>query len=1154
MDNSPIEFVENQGQWDGSFIYKATYGNVNFYLEKNAFTYQIGAADNVEKIHDHKHGKADKAPILKYHVYKVNMLGANQQPKIVGGKEKQYYYNYYLSNDSSRWRTFIHPNLTVDYQEIYNKVDLHIASSGRNIKYDFIAKPGAEVDKIQLQFEGVDDIKIKDQNLVISTAVGEVHEMAPYAYQYLNGARVEVPCKYKLHGNVLSYHFPKGYDKSATLIIDPNIVFASFSGSSADNWGFTATYDNQGNFYAGGIVNGAGYPVTTGLLQYTGGDGADSNVSPNPQIQPFRSDMGISKFNPTGTTMLYSTYIGGSSQDQPHSMVVDNAGVLYIAGRSYSSNFPSTVNTHAGRSDIVVAKLNANGTLASSRLIGGSEDDGVNISSVYGTNHSLKHSYADDARSEILVDNAGSVYVAGCSKSANFPMINATKSSLTGGQDGVVVKLSNNLNNILWSTYVGGNDVDAAYVLAFNNTQSSVYVSGGTASNDFTGTGGLWNTYQGGSADGFIIKYQNSGTYPIQRSTLIGRAGYDQCFGIQVDANENVYVNGQTLGGGFPVTTGVYSNANSSQFLMKLDSNLNTNVYSTVYGSGNLNTTDMTPVAFLVDTCENVYISGWGGNNANNGGNVGGMPIKLTPAPTPANIVSATTADNSDFYFIVFSKNATGLLFAAYYGGANTDEHVDGGTSRFDKNGVVYQAICGGCGGLSTVPTTSGAYKTANGSANCNLLALKIAFNLGAVDAVANAQPNALVCLGDPVTLSSFGSANATSYEWDLGDGNTSTQPSPVHTYTQGGTYNVRLIVVNPDACKDRDTAFLTITVDSNSINADFTITPTDSCKPYIGTITNNSKGSGTTTYQWDFGDGKTFNGRDPGQHEYDDTGTYTVRLIVSDPNACNQADTAFRVISFNDIYVEASFDFPTLCENTEGLFNNKSSNAASFLWSFGDGNTSTDANPTHAYESSGSYTVTLRSYNPATCNQVDSLTKQVTVAESPIAQFSYSPIIPVTNDPVVFTNRSEKATAYVWDFGDGTFSELITPAPKYYKRTGTYRVCLQALNEIGCSDTICRNVDADVFPLADLPKAFSPNGDGANDILYVRGSGIESIDLKIYNRWGELIFESTDISIGWDGKYKGKEQPVEAYGYVLNVVFVDETTFYKRGNVTLLR
>lgn len=1152
-DFRPIEFVKNEGQWEGPFIYKAQYGNVTLFLENSSFTYVVGAADNVEKIYKYKHGQTQEKPVIAYHAYKVNMLNANPAPVVAGSKPLEHYYNYYLSSDSTRWKSHIYPNLAVDYKGVYKGIDLHVASEGRNIKYDFIVNTGANPDEIQLQFEGTDGLDIKDGNLVITTSVGEIHEMAPYAYQYINGERKTVPCKYRLKNNVLSYDFSKGYNKAYALVIDPQIVFTSFTGSSADNWGFTATYDNQGNFYAGGIVGGTGYPNPTGIGQgYIGGDNADSNGA------AMASDMGISKFNPNGTALVYSTYLGGSSQDQPHSMVVDNSGNLYIAGRTYSGNFPiqGTGSMHNGRADIVVVKLNANGTLNASRFMGGTADDGVNISSVYTTVQSLKHSYADDSRSEVLIDNAGNVYVASSTKSTDFPKVNATKNALTGFQDGVAFKLNNSLTSVLWSTYIGGNSADAAYVLALNKSQTSVYVSGGTASANFPGSGGLWNSYQGGTADGFIQKYENGGSYALQRSTLIGRTGYDQCFGIQVDDENSVYVNGQTLGGTFPVTAGVYSNTGSSQFVMKLDSNISTNVYSTVYGSGNSSATNMTPVAFLVDTCQNVYISGWGGAVANNGGNVQGMPTFLgTPAPTPGNIMSANTVDGNDFYFIVFSRNAANLLFAAYYGGNNLGEHVDGGTSRFDKNGVVYQAICGGCGGSSAVPMTQNVYRNTNGSQNCNLLALKIAFNLGSVDASAGALPNTSVCLGDPVNFSSAGSVNATNYDWDFGDGNTSTNPNPTYTYTSGGTFQVRLVASNPNACKTSDTAYLSIEVDTNSINADFTVVQTDSCKPFIATITNTSKAGGSTTYNWQFGDGKTFNGQTPPPHEYDDTGTYTITLILNDPAACNPNDTVSKTVSFNTLYVEAGFEGPPIvCEKSGAQFNNRSENALSFLWKFGDGRTSTESNPQHAYDTAGTYIITMYAYNPGTCNGVDSLIDTIVVETTPIANFRHDPIIPVTNDPVNFTNLSQRSTSWVWDFGDNTFSALETPEPKFYRRTGSYRVCLQALNKVGCSDTICKYVDADVYPLADLPKAFSPNGDGVNDLLFVRGAGVEAIDLKLYNRWGEIVFESTDITIGWDGKYKGKEAPVEAYAFVLNVTFVDGTTFYKKGNVTLLR
>lgn len=1156
-DFRPIEFVKNEGQWDGPFVYKAQYGNVTLFLEHSTFTYVVGAADNAKKIHDYKHRITKEPPITRYHAYKVHMLNANNNPEIIGGKPQQHYHNYYLGSDTSRWKSFIYPNLVVDYKDVYKGIDLHVASEGSSIKYDFIVTPQSNPDNIQLSFEGADALDIRNGNLVITTSVGAVQEMAPYAYQYINGERTKVPCKYRLKGNVLTYDFTKGYDKSLPLVIDPQIVFTTFTGSTDDNWGFTATYDNQGNFYAGGIVGGAqtggstGYPRTVGPSSHSGGDGADSNAAAIP------SDMGITKFNPTGTTNVYSTYLGGFSQDQPHSMVVDNQGNLYIAGRTYSTDFPiqGTGSTHNGRSDIVVIKLNANGTLNASRFVGGSADDGVNISSAYNNIHSLKHTYADDARSEILLDNTGNVYVAASTRSGDFPKVNATKNNLTGVQDGVVFKLNNALTSMLWSTYIGGNSEDAAYVLALNKAESSVYVAGGTASADFSGSGGLWNTYQGGSADGFIQKYANSGSYTLQRATLIGRGSYDQCFGIQVDDQDNVYVTGNTLGGSFPVTSGVYTNPGSSQFVMKLNSDLNTNIFSTVYGSGTSATTNITPVAFLVDTCQNIYISGWGGTVAGNGGNTSGMPTFLgTQPPTPSGIVSTNT-DGNDFYFIVFSRNAAALLFAAYYGGSTLGEHVDGGTSRFDKNGVVYQAICGGCGGSSAVPMTPNVFSSTNKSANCNLLALKIAFNLGYVDANITVQPALSVCLGEPFNFSSAASTNATNFSWDFGDGNATSTPNPIHTYATGGTFNVRLIALNPNACKTSDTAFVTVRVDTNSIKADFDVVQTDSCEPFIATVTNKSKSLGGTTYKWDFGDGKTFNGANPPPHEYDDTGTYTITLVLYNAAACNPNDTIQKTISFNTLYVEADFEGPpVICEKSGALFNNRSKNALTFLWKFGDGNTSTESNPKYAYDTAGKYTIVMYAYNPGTCNGVDSVTAEVTVESTPIANFRHDPIIPVTNDPIRFTNLSQRATSWVWDFGDNTFSALETPEPKYYRRTGSYRVCLQALNKVGCSDTICKYVDADVYPLADLPKAFSPNGDGENDILYVRGAGIETMDLKIYNRWGELVFESTDVSIGWDGKYKGKEGPVEAYGYVLSVTFVDGTTFTKKGNVTLLR
>lgn len=1162
--NSSLEFVRNAGQWEGPFLYKAIAGNGHVYLERNTFTYVISAADNSTKIQDFKKGKIT-AGVLNYHAYKMIFEGGNINPTIEESKVQQHYYNYFLGNDQSKWKSGIHPALALDYRNMYKNIDVHLSSDGGNMKYDLIVRPGADISQLRMKYVGTTGVNVRGGKLIIGTTVGNVEELKPYAYQIINGERTEIACRYKLEGETVSFTFPEGYDTKEMLVIDPTVVFATFTGSSFDNWGYTATYDAAGNFYAGGITSsnagGTGYPVvpTTGAIQSVfGGGGSSGNGYP--------ADISISKFNSTGTSLIYSTYLGGSDNEQPHSLFVDASGNLVIAGRTYSANFPVTSgsydNTYNGAGDLVVTLFNATGTsITASTFVGGSGEDISNYTSAEFGWGNLKHNYGDDARSEVIMDNAGNVYVAACTKSTNFPTVNAIKTTLAGGdaQDGIVLKLNSSLSTLLWSTYLGGSSDDAAYVLALDNTQTQLFVAGGTMSSNFPATSGTYqSTYQGG-IDGFIARFQNSGAYPLQRATFIGRSNYDQCYGLQLDLSNNVYTMGQTLGGTFPVSPGVYSNAGSSQFVMKLDNNLNSNLLSTVYGSGNSSATNISPVAFLVDTCENIYISGWGGDiytpsftPPTGTGNTFGMPLSVAPNP-PAQ----STTDGADFYFIVFSKNMAALQYATYMGtSGGTPEHVDGGTSRFDKNGVVYQAICGGCG-AGTFPTTTGVYSPTNKSANCNLVALKIAFNFGPVKAGFTLVPNKTLCLGDAVTVTNT-SSNATGYFWDFGDGFTTTVASPgPHIYTTVGTFTVKLRATNPLSCNLADSTTITVKVDTNRINAAFTAAVIDTCFPFTGSFVNTSKQSQTpanTVYSWNFGDGSTpFVGQNPGTHNFPKGGTYTITLTMTDPTSCNTPDSATATLTFKDDLVKAAFETGLICVADSFRPLNKSSQAVSYAWDFGDGKTSTNANPAHKYDTTGFFKVRLIAFNPTTCNKVDSTTLDVEVKPSPASEFSFTPLVPVTNEPNRFTNKSKDASLYNWNFGDGTGSQENNPE-HFYKRTGTYNVCLIASNKEGCSDTTCHRVSADVRPLADIPNAFSPNGDGKNDILYVRGAAVDKINLKIYNRWGQMVFESNDMKDGWDGTYNGKPQEMEAYGYVLNVTFVDETTLYKRGNVTLLR
>ncbi len=255
-----IEFIENRGQWDGPFKYKASTGSGDAYLQEDGFTYVVGDHRNNDYIDAFEHGQLKQPPVLKFHAYKMSFENASK-PIIIGSRQANGYYNYFLGNDPKRWHGDIHPFLSLDYKQLYNGIDAHLSSDKGNIEYQFMIKAGADPKQIKLKYTGQDGISISNGNLIINTSVGDVQEIKPYAYQYINDSKVEVPCRYKLRGDVVTYYFPENYDATKLLVIDPTVVFATFTGSTADNWGFTATYDNLGYFYLGGIAHSTGYPV-----------------------------------------------------------------------------------------------------------------------------------------------------------------------------------------------------------------------------------------------------------------------------------------------------------------------------------------------------------------------------------------------------------------------------------------------------------------------------------------------------------------------------------------------------------------------------------------------------------------------------------------------------------------------------------------------------------------------------------------------------------------------------------------------------------------------------------------------------------------------------------------------------------------------------
>ncbi|PZR28002.1 MAG: hypothetical protein DI535_08475 [Citrobacter freundii] len=1190
-----IEFVENKGQWDSRVRFKGEVNAGAVFIRSTGFTILQHNQQDYEALQSMMHGSHEENSAgrsttppkvtLRSHAWNVDFVDASPKMQVVPEKALITVNNYFIGDDPSKWGSDCHVYQTVTLKNVYPNVDVRYYTYNGSLKYDIIAHPGADISKIALKYEGVDNIQIKNKQLVLGTSLGEKRESYPYTYQSSAKGRSDVSCKYVVKDKVVRFDV-KGYDPAATLVIDPTLIFCSLSGSTANNWGFTATYGPDGSFFGGGIVfAGGSFPVSPGAFQsvFAGG-----NNDPNAPI-----DIGIIKLSPDGSNRLYATYIGGSGNEQPHSLFCDPQGNLVLTGRSSSGNYPKgQLLGSGGGYDIVVTKINATGTdLIGSKRIGGSGNDGVNISTTRSGTNSLQRNYGDDGRSEVILDGANNIYVVSSTQSSSsnpgdkFPVTaGAFQPNFGGGaQDGVIMKFTPDVSVMTFASYLGGSANDAAYVLKLAPS-GDIYVAGGTASPDFPGSkaGVLGPTFHNGatadaSIDGFVAQISNNGT-SIIRSTYLGTNNADQVYGIQFDKNGFPYVTGQTEGA-WPVQNATYSEANGKQFIAKLQPDLSAYVYSTVFGKGDTRP-DISITAFLVDRCDNVYVSGWGGANESSN------PFRsagTTGLGVTADAFKPTT-DGHDFYFFVLQKNATGRLYATFFGQnqGRYGDHVDGGTSRFDPNGVIYQSVCANCGGGTPFPVTPGAWGQVNGALpeGCNLGMIKLAFNLAGVGSDVGASIGGVAndtagCFPLDVVFTDQ-IRNATEYYWNFGDGTPTVGPLPAatgytqtHTFQQVGTYQVMLIAIDPASCNERDTSYVNIRVGDLRANLAIGFDKVGACTALDYqfnnlSTTNPIRPFTDTSFIWDFGDGspRIRAGMNSIPHTFPAPGAYNVKLILDDSAYCNNPetlDTTIRVAANVDALFETP---PTGCAPYGAVFTNTSVGGVTFEWNFGDpasgaNNTSAEVSPVHEYAVPGTYQVTMVANDPNTCNKTDTMRFTIIVYDKPTANFSYTPTAPVVNTPNVFTNlSSSNAVRFKWIFGDGDTLATTSRAnvTHQYNATGTFNACLVAFNQLGCTDTACQTVSTLVEPALDVPNAFTPNSGDINSVVMVRGFGIAKMKFIIWNRWGQKVFETENRLQGWDGRVKGQVQPMDVYAYTLEVEFFDGTKASKKGDITLIR
>ncbi len=1170
-------FIENKGQWDDNVLFKSKFHGGNLWVEQNRMLFHLLDFRSVQSAHVGM-GRPNEYPEGNQQAFVVlEFEGSNRVENITKSNPTRTYYNYFKGSDPSKWASNVHGYGEAILGDFYTGIDLKLIEKREELKYEFHVAPKVDPTQIKMVYKGQVEASLDDDgNLVLQTPLGKVIEEKPYAYQIVNGKIVEVECAFHLEGRTITFDLGE-YADYATLVIDPILVFATYAGSVSDNFGMTATYGYDGTAYSGGMVYGNDYP-TPDPLAYDITSNFSGPISSSYGI----TDVFISRYSSDGTQMLWSTFLGGGDDSQGtetvHSLICDQNNNLYFFGATSSIDFPiqgGYQTAHAGGDDslnfyyngtsfgdqgldMYVAKLSANGqNLMASTYFGGSGNDGVsyrdglNYLGAFGIYSSVTHydsltkNYGDQFRGEIMLDSVGNCIVASCTRSTDFPTANAFQTANAGKQDGVVFKLNASLSALEWSSYYGGSEYDACYSVKIDSSYNFVFV-GGTTSSNLAGMGSGWqSSYNGGATDGFVVKLNPAGT-AITNASYIGTNDYDQVFFVEIDRNDNVFLLGQSEGGNFPVVNSIYEDSGSSQFIVKLDPTLTIPLNSTVFGNGSP-LINISPAAFLVDICGNIYVSGWGANILQS------TPMSGMPVSAPGVAFQDQPPNGFDFYLLVIERGFTGMLYGTYIGGGIAEEHVDGGTSRFDKNGVVYQSVCGGCGGNSDFPTTPGAWSDTNLSTNCNNLVFKFDFELiPKADFIASATVG---CVPFTVQFDNF-STLSDAYLWDFGNGDTTSVVfEPVVNYDSIGVYQVFLYVTD-SICLITDTADLTIVVlDSVHLNTSADI---ELCSPTQVDITAFTNGA-ATEFIWssnpNFTD--TLN-----THLSDSvltitpTTTTTYYVYASNP-ACSATDSvvvnfvgsSLIVFANDSICFGETTTATAISSNPSVIFDTITWQPDSVIIGTNLGSTVTAQPTTTQYL----YVTSILSSPGCVVN--DSILINVGSILDSVVQATASEYSVIPGSTVTLYGVPSGYDSYSWTPQVGLSDPFAQNTQASVDETTIYTLTV--------SDGICPKSDTVAVKVLDflceepfvfVPNAFSPDGNSDNDVLYVRGILIADMIFRVYDRWGELVFESTDRSKGWDGTFRGRDCDPDTYDYYLQVTCLGGLDNIIKGNVTLIR
>jgi len=588
----------------------------------------------------------------RMHVYRVSFQNANT---VVPRSEEKldHYSSFFYGGESSR-RTHVPSYGKIVYENLWNGIDLVYTAASGGIKYEFIVHPGADISNIKLVYSGV-DLRTDGQNLFIDTSAGTVVDTDLYAYQPADGTPVPVECRLVLHGNTVGY--TAEYDAEEVLVIDP-LIYSTFFGGSSGDWAHDMVMDQSGNIYIAGQTTSTNFPTTPGVY--------DSSYNGGP------SDVFVMKVS-SSMGLVYSTYIGGTNNDEAYGIAIDSSGNAYVTGRTGSSNYPVTTGaydtTHGGGwCDVFVTKLNATGT-------------GLLYSTYLGSS-SFEEGF------DIAVDSSGNAYITGDTTSSSFPTTSgAFDTTYNGATDGFISKLNASGASLVYSTYVGGSSTDIPESL-YLFPDGNLTVAGGTASNNFPTTSGSYSPSPNGNNDLFLLKINRTGSSLVY-STYIGGSLTEYLHSITSDAAGNIYITGETHSTNFPVTSGAYCtthNGGLDTYVLKMNSNATALMYSTYLGGS---ATDVGN-AIAVDTFGNVYVGGTTGSS---------------DFPATQGTYDATYNQGWDVFLCKLDPTGSSLLNSTYLGGSSDD-----GTDDVLVDATGLNVYITGYTDSSDFPVTSDAY------------------------------------------------------------------------------------------------------------------------------------------------------------------------------------------------------------------------------------------------------------------------------------------------------------------------------------------------------------------------------------------------------------------------------------------------------------